>query len=113
MSRSDAELEAVYQGKLIKKIYVIFDDFWCQILKNDSGYQQGIPDLTVFVESKWAWLEVKPYEGAVEQPNQPWFVEKANTHAFGAFIYPENEKEVLRGLQLALWPTSTPRILRR
>jgi hypothetical protein len=71
------------------------------VLKNDSSYQQGIPDLIVLYLNHWAMLEVKAYEGAPEQPNQDYFVGVADAMSFGAFIYPENEKEVLDALQHA------------
>lgn len=96
---SDADLEAKYQAELIVRLEAIFPDCW--ILKNDSSYQQGIPDLIVLYRNKWAMLEVKAYEGAEEQPNQGWFIELFDTMSFGAFIYPENEEEVLHDLQQA------------
>jgi hypothetical protein len=79
------------------------------VLKNDSGYQQGIPDLLVLYRNKWAMLEVKAYEGAPEQPNQDYFIQKFAKMSFGAFVYPENVKEVLYALQSTLRPRGTPR----
>jgi len=92
-------LESAYQAQLIKRIELRFPGCW--IIKNDTGYQQGIPDLTVFWGPFWAMLEVKASEDAEVQPNQPYFVEKASGMSFGAFIFPENEREVLDALQLA------------
>jgi len=92
-------LESAYQGKLIKKLRRMFPG--CVVLKNDSSYQQGIPDLSIFFEGHWAWLEVKPHSEAEHEPNQDYFVELAQGLSFGAFIYPENEKEVLDALQHA------------
>lgn len=97
MRARDRQLESKYQGELIDILDHMFPG--CVILKNDSSYQQGIPDLSIFWRRRWAWLEVKPYEGAEEQPNQPYFVELASEMSFGAFIYPENEREVLNALQ--------------
>lgn len=92
-------LERDYQRELIPRIKDSFPLGVCDVLKNNSGYRQGIPDLTVFVWHCWAWLEVKPSKNAEQEPNQEYYVEWANTvGAFGAFIYPENEKEVLRAL---------------
>lgn len=96
---SDADLEAKYQAELIVRILAMFPGCW--VLKNDTGYQQGIPDLTIFYRNRYAILEVKPYEGAVEQPNQRWFIEMFDDMSFAAFIYPENEEEVLHDLQQA------------
>lgn len=92
-------LESAYQAQLIKRIQQRFPGCW--ILKNDTDYQQGVPDLTVFWGPFWAMLEVKAAADSDTQPNQPFFVAKAMGMSFGAFIYPENEREVLDALQLA------------
>lgn len=94
--------ENAYQAKLIKKLYKLFPG--CEILKNDSGYRQGILDLTILWGPFWAMLEVKASETAKERPNQGHFVKKMNSMSFASFIYPENEKEVLSALQKAFTP---------
>lgn len=86
--------EAQYQAKLIKKIKVRFPG--CVIVKNDPNYQQGFPDWTIFYGPKWGTLEVKKEKGASTQPNQEYFVDLLNGMGFSAFIFPENEEEVLR-----------------
>lgn len=85
--------ENVYQGKLIKKLKTMFPG--CIISKLDSSHIQGIPDLLILFKDKWAILEVKKNEKAKHRPNQDYYVEKLNNMSFSAFIYPENEKEVL------------------
>lgn len=92
--------EAAYQGKLIRKLKQIFPG--CVVLKNDPQYQQGILDLTLLVGSMWAMLEVKASRTARVRPNQGYFVEQLDKMSFAAFIYPENEEEVLCALQEAL-----------
>jgi hypothetical protein len=94
--------ENAYQAKLIKKLYEMFPG--CEILKNDSGYRQGILDLTILYRDKWAMLEVKDREGAREQPNQRYFVKRFGEMSFASFIFPENEEEVLTALQKAFTP---------
>lgn len=91
--------ENSFQAKLIKRLYEMFPG--CEILKNDSGYRQGILDLTILFEDMWAALEVKASAKAKERPNQDYFVKKLNGMSFAAFIYPENEEEVLAALQEA------------
>lgn len=91
--------ENVYQAKLIRKLKKIFPG--CEILKNDSNYRQGILDLTLFWGPHWAMLEVKASAVASEQPNQDFYVRQMNDMSFAAFIYPENEEEVLAALQEA------------
>lgn len=97
--------ESAYQAGLIKKLRRLYPD--AIIMKNDSGYIQGIPDLTILHEDRWATLEVKakpPTSSQAFEPNQEWFIDKMNDMSFSACIYPENEKDVLRGLQQALAP---------
>lgn len=96
-----SRLESQYQAKLIQKLCHIFPG--CFILKNDSGYMQGVPDLLVLFEDKWAMLEVKESPTAAEQPNQRYYVEKLDSMSFAAFIYPENEEDVLYDLQQAFY----------
>lgn len=93
------KLERDYQVGVLDRIKDMFPG--CIILKNDSAYQQGIPDWTILWVDRWAFLEIKRSVDSVEQPNQRYFVELANEMCFGAFIYPENEEEVLDALQQA------------
>lgn len=102
--------ERVYQGKLIKKIKDRFPG--ATVLKNDSAYLQGIPDLTVMQGKHWGMLEVKVSADAPVQPNQQHYVDSLNKQSFAAFIYPENEEEVLDALQRALTPRRTARVPR-
>ena len=71
------------------------------VFRQDPVRYQGHPDLLILHGRFWAMLEVKISESAPEQPNQRYWVEHFNNLSFAAFIYPENEEEVLRGLQLA------------
>lgn len=89
-------LESRYQALLIKRLKVLLPG--CVILKNDTDYLQGIPDLLVLWQNNWAMLEVKPKANAVHEPNQDYYVEKFGGMSFGAFVYPENEEEVLHAL---------------
>ena len=95
--------ESTYQAQLIKKLKRMFPG--CMIQKNDANYTQGFPDLTIYYGDKWAVLEVKASIDAPTQPNQPYYIDKMNGMSFGAFIYPENESEVLRDLQYAFGST--------
>lgn len=90
-------LESKFQGNLIKKLKNEFPG--CIVLKNDSSYLQGIPDLTIFYKDKWATLECKKSANASHQPNQDYYVGQMNEMSFSRFIYPENEQEVLDELK--------------
>lgn len=93
-------LESVYQDKLIAKLEMEFPGI--VVIKQDSSYLQGIPDLLLLYKNRWAMLEVKKSARAKEQPNQRWYVEEFNSMSYAAFIYPENEGEVLNDLREAL-----------
>ena len=89
--------ESEYQGNLIKEIKKRLPG--AMVLKNDSSYIQGIPDLSVFYKDKYAFLECKKSENEKHQPNQDYYVSKINDMSFARFIYPENQEEVLDELQ--------------
>jgi hypothetical protein len=91
--------EAQYQARLIKKLDRLFPG--CIIFKMDPGYLQGVPDLLILWQDRWALLEVKRSAESLEQPNQAYYVKKLHKMSFSAFIYPENEAEVLSALQQA------------
>lgn len=92
--------ENKYQGKLIKKLEKRFPG--CVVIKNDPNYQQGILDLSIFIGEFHGHLEVKASANSEVQPNQAYFVNKLNEMSFAAFIYPENEAEVLDEMEQAL-----------
>ena len=93
-------LENKFQAKLIKELKQEFPD--CIVMKNDAGYIQGIPDLLVLNNNRWASLEVKKSANERRQPNQEYYVGKMNDMSFSRFICPENKDEVLDELRLHL-----------
>jgi hypothetical protein len=90
-------LENKFQANLIKELKDMFPG--CIVMKNDASYIQGIPDLLVLYEDKWASLEVKRSSSAKRQPNQDYYVGRMNEMSFSRFICPENKEEVLYELQ--------------
>jgi hypothetical protein len=94
--------ESTFQKELIGKLEERFPD--CIIMKNDPNYIQGIPDLIILHGDRWASLECKKTKNASHQPNQDYYVAKMNGMSYAAFVYPENEEEVLDELQQALCP---------
>lgn len=91
--------ESKYQTQLIRTLKQRFPD--CVVLRNDAAYQQGMLDLTLLHGDKWASLEVKASADASTRPNQDHFVTQLNEMSFAAYIYPENEEEVLNAIQQA------------
>lgn len=92
-------LENKFQANLIKELRGLFPG--CIVMKNDASYIQGIPDLLILHNDKWASLECKKSASASKQPNQEYYVGRMNEMSFSRFICPENKEEVLRDLQSA------------
>lgn len=91
--------ESSFQRKLIKDLKILFPN--CIVIKSNPNYIQGIPDLLILHNDKWAALECKREAGAAKRPNQEYYVGKMNEMSFSRFIYPENKEEVLNELQQA------------
>lgn len=91
--------ENTFQAKLIKELKVIFPD--CMVLKNDSSYCQGIPDLLILYKDRWAMLECKRSSSASHRPNQDYYIQKLGEMSYASFISPENKERVLNELQQA------------
>lgn len=91
-------LENRFKTKLIKEIKEMFPG--CMVLHLDPNEIQGIPDLLVLYQDKWAALEGKKTSSASHRPNQEYYVDLMNDMSFAAFIYPENKDEVLEELYL-------------
>lgn len=94
-------LESKFQAKLIKEIKERFPG--CVVLKNDSSYLQGVPDLSIFYKDRWAMLEVKQSVKASHRPNQSYYVNKLNEMSFSRFVFPENKDEVLDELEVLFY----------
>lgn len=94
--------ESRFQAKVIDRLIDTFPN--CFILKNDSSYVQGVPDLIILYRDRWAMLEVKKNSAAMLRPNQAYYIDMLNEMSFAAFIEPSNEEEVFNELQRALGP---------
>ena len=105
--RSIKMLENKFQANLIKDIKNRIPG--CIVMKNDSSYIQGIPDLLVLHNDKWAALECKKNSKASKRPNQEYYVNKMDDMSFARFVCPENREEVLNDLQSALQSRRTSR----
>lgn len=93
------KLESKFQAELIKEIKARFPG--CIVCKMDSGYIQGIPDLLILWEDRWALLECKRNANSTHRPNQDYYVDVANKMSYAAFIFPENKEDVLNAMEEA------------
>lgn len=90
-------LEKDFVSRFFDKLKLMFPDII--YLKNDATYIQGIPDWIVLRNDTWVMLEFKRSKNARKQPNQTYYVELLNNMSYAAFVYPENEEEVLNEIQ--------------
>jgi hypothetical protein len=95
-------LENRFKTKLIKKLESLFPG--CMVFHLDPNEYQGIPDLLILYEDKWAALEGKQYGDSSKRPNQDYYVETMNEMSFASFINQENEEDVLNELQRTFQP---------
>lgn len=89
--------ERDFQAWLIKELKRRFVD--CIVIKTDPTYIQGLPDLLILYNDKWAALEVKRSASASHQPNQDFYIEKMNDMSFAEFIWPEIANDILDALE--------------
>ena len=108
MTRLESRFKSQVVSDIRKKILP-----GCLLTMGNSASQQGIPDVFIVYYDKWAMLEFKRSPTEIHQPNQDWYVDMLNDWSFAAFIFPENEEEVLRDLQHALRPRRQARLSQR
>jgi hypothetical protein len=89
--------ESEFQRGLIKDLKEMFKG--CFVFKLDCQRYQGIPDLLILFNDKWASLECKRACKSSKRPKQDYYVELMNKMSFSRFINPENKEEVLHDLQ--------------
>lgn len=89
--------ENKYQAGLIKRIRNKYPD--AIVLKTDSSYMQGVPDILILFNERWAALEVKKDPLASFRPNQEYWINTMNHMSFASDINPAKEETVLYDLE--------------
>ena len=92
-------LENKFKTRLVKELEQRFEG--CVVIHTNPNEKQGLPDLVILHNNKWAALEGKKSKGASKRPNQDYYVNKMNYMSYAAFIYPENKEDVLDEIQRA------------
>ena len=100
-----ATKESKFQAQLIKDLKTMFPD--SMVLKNDPNYIQGVPDLIILKDDKWAALECKRDSDAPARPNQAYYIDKMSKMSYAAFIYPENKEDILHELSQSFKSTGS------
>lgn len=91
--------EGKFQTELKKELRDLFPG--CIVTKLDPNDIQGIPDLLILWNDRWAVLECKRSSTASHRPNQDYYVDLLNEMSYSAFIFPENKEVILNELQQA------------
>ena len=86
-------LESRFQSVLIRELRSLLPG--CFVLKTDANYLPGFPDLLVLYRDRWAALEVKRSVNSPFRPNQEYYIEQIDNHAFGAVVHPDNRDWVI------------------
>ena len=93
--------ESRFQRKVKEEIEMLLPD--CIIFKTNPKQIQGIPDLLILYEDRWAALECKKSETEKKyMKNQEYYISKFDKMSFSRMICPENKETVLNELQTAL-----------
>ena len=104
-------LENKFKTKLVEELEEMFPG--CLVLHLYPNDVQGVPDLLVLYEDKWAALEGKKSANETHRPNQDYYVDLMNQMSFAAFIFPENKEDVLYELQQTFRSSRATRVSRR
>lgn len=90
-------LESQFQKRFIQRLK---DEFpGCEVIKGNSAYRQGVPDILFLWRNNWALLEIKKDDKAPFEPNQEWYIEYYNQMSYSSVVRPNNADEVIREIQ--------------
>jgi len=77
----------------------------CIVTKLEADFKNGIPDILILYNGKWATLEAKKdiSEVTKQRPNkmaQDNYVATMDKMSFSRYVYPQNKKEIIDELKL-------------
>lgn len=90
-------LERDFQKSVISELRKM--GYKCFKQQMNATTRIGTPDLFIFKEGFWGWIEFKKAKNSKKRPGQQENVDWANQNSYGTFCYPENKKEVLAYLR--------------
>ena len=90
-------LERDFQKKFISDLRKL--GFKCFKQQMNATTRVGTPDLFIFIEGWWGWIEFKKSKNAKKRPGQQENIDWANANSWGSFVYPENRDEVYNYLK--------------
>lgn len=90
-------LEKDFQKKFISDLRKL--GYKCFKQQMNATTKVGTPDLFIFKEGFWGWIEFKKSKNAKKRPGQQQNIDWANENSWGTFCYPENRDEVYNYLK--------------
>lgn len=94
---SNMTLEKNIQSKFISDLRK--SGYKCFKQQMNATTRAGTPDLFIFKEGFWGWIEFKQHKNSKARPGQKENVAWANENSWGSFVYEENKAEVLKYLK--------------
>lgn len=79
--------EGKFQDSCIK--WLRSKGFKCYKQQMNATTRAGTPDLFLFKEGWWGWIEFKKSKNASKRPGQQENIDWAQENSWGEFVYPE------------------------
>lgn len=92
--------EADFQAKAIK--WLRSKGFKCFKQQMNATTRVGTPDLFIFNEGFWGWIEFKKSKNSPKRPGQEQNIAWAQENSWGEFVYPENWEQIKEELESIL-----------
>lgn len=90
-------LEKDFQSKFMNDLRKL--GYKCYKQQMNATTRRGTPDCFIFKEGFWGWIEFKKSKNSPKRPGQQENIDFARENSWGAFVYPENAKEIYNELK--------------